>query len=79
MIDRRNQAMSITTGNCSARHGSVMRFFAVVFFMCLPSVVHAASSEDYLKEAQDVMAPAQKKNCPGRNVWEWPVNKWLCH
>ena len=45
--------MSITTGNCSARHGSVMRFFAVVFFMCLPSVVHAASSEDYLKEAQD--------------------------
>lgn len=52
MIKKRDQAMPITTGVFSACHRRMMKFFIMPFFMCLLSVAHATSSEDYLKEAQ---------------------------
>lgn len=47
-----------TTGIFSSKHGSGLRAFLLSFLICLlpvlyVSAVHAASSEDYLKEAQD--------------------------
>lgn len=45
--------MTTTTKNSPTCHGSAMKIFIMLCFMCVLSVAHAESSDDYLKEAKE--------------------------